>query len=147
MRLSNVFINSLLDFILRGQSLVLPEQLYVALYTTGPSDYQAGVEVSAESYHRVPIDRSLLTFSGTQGPGTTAVSDGVTGTVFNNNAIEFPAPTEDWGTIVGYALCYAETGVPYLIYCELDSPVVLGAGSSPASFSINSLSISLAARS
>jgi hypothetical protein len=86
-------------------------------WTEMASDMDAGTftEVSGGSYARASVAASLANFSGTQGAGTTVASTGTSGTSSNNAVISFPAPTADWGTVVGMVLMdAASAGTGYL---------------------------------
>jgi hypothetical protein len=87
-----------------------------AVFTEQSATLDAGTftEVTGGAYARVGVAASLANFSGTQGAGTTAASNGTTGTTSNNGAIAFPAPTAQWhpagGAVVGVAVFDAATG-------------------------------------
>lgn len=66
-----------------------------AQFTEQTAGLDAGtelVEANYVGYARVGVVSSLANFSGTQGPGTTAVSTGTGGRTSNNAAITFPDP-------------------------------------------------------
>ena len=54
-------------------------------------------EMSGTNYARLPIDLSLANFSGTQGQGTTVVSNGTSDTFYNNVAFNFAQSGAKWG--------------------------------------------------
>lgn len=97
MSASNYLENALVEHLFRsGTALSQPTTLEIALFTTLPDeDNLGGVEPAAASYARVSY-----------GPGAaywSAPSAG-DGRVANSFAITFPAPTEDWGTILGFGI-------------------------------------------
>lgn len=131
--------NKLIDHIYRGQPLSLPANWYVALMTTLPSDASAGTEVTGGAYARVALPRDMDTWAGTQGPGTTTVSTGASGTTSNNAVFTFPAPTDSWGTVVGLALFDQAVGGNMWSFGALGSPKNITAGADAPSFPISAL--------
>lgn len=149
MRFSIDFTNKLMDYIFRGQSLSLGNYFYVGLFTEAPTTSKSGKEVVGTEYKRMPIERSLFGFCGTQGNESTDISTGVSGTISNNEVIEWAAPVEeDWGTVVGCGLFLEETGTePYIFYSDLTSPVSVTKEGPSISFPVASFSIQLETRS
>lgn len=89
-----------LDFIFKNNThatpLVTPNNsIYVALYTTAPSESSAGTEVSGSSYARVQVPTANW---------TRTVSS-----VANNTEVVFPAVTTSAYTVVGWAIMDAST--------------------------------------
>jgi hypothetical protein len=142
--MSDYLENKLIDFVFRGQTFTPPATLYIALFTT--SDNDAGgtrVEVSGGSYARVAVTSSLANWAGTQGAGTTVASSGTSGTTSNNNAITFPAPTANWGTVVGLGVFDAASGGNELWYGSLTTNKTVNSGDSAPAFSAAALSIQI----
>lgn len=81
--MSNYLENALINVTLRNTAYTSPTTVYLALYTTDPTDADTGTECSGGSYAR-----QAITFG--------APSNGVS---TNSAAIEFPAATTSWGTI------------------------------------------------
>jgi hypothetical protein len=136
--------NKIVDAVFRGQPLNAPATFYAALLTTADNDAgTARVEVSGGSYARVAITSSLANWAGTQGAGTTVASTGASGTTSNNIAIQFPAPTANWGTVVGMSLFDAATGGNEWVYGALATPKTINSGDGAPSFTIGSLSIQI----
>lgn len=107
--LTDVWEKKVLDLIFRNTnaSATTPagldaSNLYVALFTTAPTDSTTGTEVSGGSYARVAVARS-----GT--PGWTAAS-GTTALTDNSGAITFTTASADWGTIVAAGICNSSAG-------------------------------------
>lgn len=94
--------NALVDSLLRGQPLIAPTTWFIALVTQFGDTITPGIEVTGGNYARATVAASLTAWSGTDGPGTTAISNGLSGLVSNNAAIAFPTASADWGRIVGY---------------------------------------------
>lgn len=109
---------------------------YVALFTVAPSDAGGGTEVSGGSYARVAVNATLANWSGTQSAGSTTASTGTGGETSNNNAVTFPTPTADWGTIgapiVAIGLFDQLTGGNLIRWATLDNArVVLNGDPAP----------------
>ena len=143
MAISNWLENNLIDFLLRGQVFTPPTTVYVGLFITAPDDAGGGTEVTGGSYARVSRACSLVNFSGTQGPGTTAVSSGTSGTCSNNADITFPAPSANWGTVTHLAVFDAATGGNLLFYAPLASAKTINNGDSAPAFPISNLTFTL----
>lgn len=127
--------NKIIDWLFRGQSFTPPATLHFALLTTNTDDDGSPlVEVSGGSYARVAVTASLANFAGTQSAGSTTASSGTSGTTSNNNAITFPAPTANWGSIVGMAVYDAASAGNMLIYTPLTTPKTVNNGDSAPSF-------------
>lgn len=126
--------NKIVDAVLRAQALGAPATHYVALYTVCPTDSTAGTEVSGGSYARVAVTASLANWSGTQGAGTTTASSGTSGTISNNIAITYPAPTANWTTVVCWGILDAPTGGNLWIYATLTVPKTVNNGDAAPSF-------------
>jgi hypothetical protein len=151
--LSNFLENKLIDFLFRGQALGItgasaasgtgPTTIYVALYTSSPTDAGGGTEVTGGSYARVAVTSSLANWAGTQSAGSTTASSGTSGTTSNNNAITFPAPTANWGTVVAAALLDASTGGNILAYGALTNNKTINNGDAAPSYPAGALTFQL----
>lgn len=137
--LSDFAENKVLDAILRGQALGAPVTHYVGLYTTNPSDTGGGVEVTGGAYARVAVTAGLAAWSGSQTPGTTVASTGTDGTIENNAAIAFPAPTANWGIVTGFGIFDALTAGNLWIYSALTVNKTINNGDAAPSFAIGAL--------
>jgi hypothetical protein len=126
--------NKLVDAVLRGQALGAPATMYVALYTTCPTDSTAGTEVSGGSYARVAVTSSLTNWAGTQSAGSTTASSGTGGTTSNNGVITFPAPTANWGVVACWGLADALTSGNLWIYATLTQSKTINNGDAAPSF-------------
>lgn len=126
--------NMIIDFIFRNQPLVMGPKLYIALFTTIPTDTIPGLEPVAPSYSRAETDRSLTGWSSTDDPTGTDISTGFSGTTYLLNNAEFPAPLEDWGTIVACGLYDSASGGNMLYWGVLGSPREVIAGDSGIMF-------------
>jgi len=140
--LTNALENSLVDWLLRGQTYTPPATSYIALYTVCPTDSTAGTEVTGGSYARAAVTSSLANWAGTQSAGSTVASTGTNGTTSNNGALAFPAATADWGTVNCFGVTTASTAGTLLIYAPLSSPRNITSGST-ASFAPAALTVQI----
>ena len=101
--LSNYLENKLLDHALGTASYTMPT-VYLALYTSDPTDADTGTEVSGGGYAR-----QAVSFNAASG-----------GSASNSSDITFPQATADWGTITHIGLRDASTGGNRLWYGALD---------------------------
>ncbi|MBB6176371.1 MULTISPECIES: phage tail fiber protein [Anoxybacillus] len=104
--ISNYLENALINAVLRNTPYTSPSAVYLALYTSDPTDANTGTEVTGGSYQRQQI-----TFS--------APSDGM---VSNSNEILFPVATANWGTVTHIGILDAATGGNLLFYGAVTTP-------------------------
>ncbi len=115
---STYLANEILDHVLGGGDYSRPATVYCALYTTLPdADGSGGTEVTGGSYARVAI-----TNNGTNFPAAAA------GQKSNGAAITFPAPSADWGAVVGAALLDASSGGNLLYIGPFSIPKTINNG-------------------
>lgn len=142
--MSDYLENKIIDWLLRGQTFTAPATVYVALFTTGDNDADsAKVEVSGGSYARVAVSSSLANWAGTQSSGSTTASSGTGGTTSNNNAITFPAPTGNWGSIVGIGIYDASSGGNLLFYGALGTNKTVNNGDPAPSIVAGTLTLQI----
>lgn len=125
--LSNYLENALINATLRNTSYTSPTTVYLALYTTDPTDADTGTEVSGGSYARQSI-----TFG--------APSNGVS---TNSAAIEFPQATGSWGTVTHVGIRDALTTGNLLYHTPLTASKTIATGDI-FRIAIGSLSVTLA---
>lgn len=125
--MSNFLENALINATLRNTSYTSPTVVYLALYTTDPTDADTGTEVSGGSYARQSI-----TFG--------APSNGVS---TNTAAIEFPQATGSWGTIGWVGIRDSLTTGNLLYHSPLDASKTIATGDI-FKIAIGSLSVTLA---
>lgn len=125
--MSNYLENALVNATLRNTSYTSPTTVYLALYTSDPTDADSGTEVSGGSYARQSI-----TFG--------APSNGVS---TNSAAIEFPQATGSWGTITHVGIRDALTTGNLLYHTPLDVSKAIASGDI-FKIAIGSLSVTLA---
>lgn len=136
---TNYLENKLIDQIFRGQAFSFPATLYIALFTSTPSDTGGGTEVSGGSYARVGLACSLTNWAGTQSAGSTVASNGTGGTTSNNVAITFPTPTAAWGSITHFAIFDALSAGNMLFWGALNTPKTVNNGDPAPVFSAGAL--------
>jgi len=110
--MSNYLENALINVTLRATSYTAPTTVYVALYTTDPTDADTGTEVTGGSYARTSV-----TFG--------APSNGVT---TNNADVTFPTCTSAWGTVTHIGLRDASTSGNLLYHTPLDASKTVDSG-------------------
>ena len=110
--MSNYLENALVNATLRNTSYTSPATVYVALYTTDPTDADTGTEVSGNGYARQSV-----TFS--------APSNGATS---NSSAVEFPQATGSWGTVAYIGLRDASSSGNLLYHTALDASKTIATG-------------------
>jgi len=125
--MSNYLENALVNATLRNTSYTSPTTVYLALYTSDPTDADSGTEVTGGSYARQSI-----TFG--------APSNGVS---TNSAAIEFPQCTSTWGTITHVGIRDALTTGNLLYHTPLDVSKTIATGDI-FRVAIGSLSVTLA---
>jgi hypothetical protein len=109
---SNYLENALINATLRNTSYTSPTTVYVALYTSDPTDADSGTEVSGGSYARTSV-----TFG--------APSNGV---ATNNADVTFPTSTGSWGTVTHVGVRDATTAGNLLYHASLTTSKTVGSG-------------------
>lgn len=125
--MSNYLENALINATLRNTSYTSPTTVYLALYTSDPTDADTGTEVSGNAY-----DRQSITFG--------APSNGVS---TNSAAIEFPQATGSWGTVAYIGIRDASTAGNLLFHTALDASKTISTGD-VFRIAIGSLSVAFA---
>ena len=110
--LSNYLENALINVTLRATSYTAPTTVYLALYTTDPTDADTGTECSGTAYARQSI-----TFG--------APSNGVS---TNSAVIDFPQAGGAWGTITHIGIRDAVTAGNLLYHSPLDTSKTIASG-------------------
>lgn len=75
--------NKLLNYVLKGTAYAAPTTLYVALFTSDPTDTGTGTEVTGGSYAR-----QTITFATSTASKSSTATDAL-----------FPVATAAWGTV------------------------------------------------
>ena len=110
--MSNYLENALINVTLRNTSYTAPTTVYVALYTSDPTDADTGTEVSGGSYARTAV-----TFA--------APSNGVS---TNSADVTFPTCTLAWGTVTHIGIRDALTSGNLLYHTPLDASKTIDLG-------------------
>lgn len=110
--MSNFLENALINATLRNTAFASPAVVYVALYSTDPTDADTGTEISG-----TPYSRQAVTF--------VAPTNGVT---TNNADVTFPQATSSWGTVGWIGLRSALTGGNLLYHTPLDVAKTIDTG-------------------
>jgi len=130
--LSDYLENTLANSVLRGNNFTAPSTLYLALFTTDPTDAGTGTEVADSAYLRQDMAKGDAVSTAFVAP-----SDGVTS---NAKLIQFPPIADGNVTITHYALYDAATGGNMLIHAPLTTSKNMEVGD-VVSFDIGALSI------
>jgi len=125
--MSNYLENALVNATLRNTAFTSPATVYLALYTTDPTDADTGTEVTGGSYARQSI---------TFGAPSNCVST-------NSVAIEYPQCTSTWGTVTHIGIRDALTTGNLLYHTPLDVSKTISTGDI-FKIAIGSLSVTLA---
>ena len=110
--------------ILRGTAFAAVSP-YVGLMTAAPGETGPGTEVSGGAYARVAV-----TFGAPSG-----------GAISNSGAVNFPTPTGNWGTIVGFGIFDAETSGNMLYYGDITPNKTINTGDT-VTFPVGDIDIS-----
>lgn len=110
--MSNYLENALINATIRNTSYTSPTTVYLALYTSDPTDADTGTEVTGNGYAR-----QAITFG--------APSNGVS---TNTAAIEFPQATGSWGTVAYVGIRDALTTGNLLFHTPLDASKTIATG-------------------
>lgn len=124
--MSNYLENALINVTLRNTAYTTPTTVYLALYTSDPTDADTGTEVSGGSYARQSI---------TMGAPSNGVST-------NSAAIEFPQCTVAWGTVAFIGIRDALTTGNLLYHSPLTTSKAIDVGDI-FKIAVGSLSVTL----
>jgi hypothetical protein len=103
--------NKVMLHVFGGTAYTAPTTLYLALYTTAPTDTGGGTELSGSGYARQTV-------------AFTVTND----TASNTSAIEFPTATGSWGTIVAVGVFDQLTSGNLLAYGNLTASKAIASG-------------------
>ncbi len=123
------FLNAIMGNVFHSKTdPALPSSMYVGLSTTAPGlDGSNVTEPQTGGYARVEISN---------------LSEPVDGEIYNQDSIEFPEATEDWGTVTHYVVFDSMSSGNLLMYEEFPSGRLIQA-ESQARFKPQSLKFSL----
>lgn len=104
--LSNYLEDKFLDITLRASLWTPPSKVYLALYTSDPTDANSGTEVTGGAY-----TRQQITFANPSN-----------GTVSSFSDVLFPVATAGWGTITHFGILDAQTSGNLFYHGSLTNP-------------------------
>jgi hypothetical protein len=129
---TNYLEGQLLNLIFRTQTAWKPSATYIGLFTAAPSDAGGGTEVTGGSYARVAV--SQLDANWTAPSGTPRV-------ISNVNAVTFPSPTANWGTVTHFGAFDASTSGNLEYWNSLTTSKTINNGDAAPSFAAGSLTV------
>lgn len=110
--MSNYLENALINVTLRATSYTAPTTVFLALYTTDPTDADTGTECSGTNYVR-----QAVTFGAPSNGAST-----------NSAVIDFPQAGSAWGTITHIGIRDALTVGNLLYHTPLDASKTIANG-------------------
>lgn len=110
--MSNYLENALINATLRNTSYTSPAAVYVALFTSDPTDAGSGTEVSGGSYAR-----QSATFGSPSNGASTTTAD-----------IQFPQATGNWGTVAYFGIYDASSSGNLLYHGALTASKTIETG-------------------
>lgn len=116
--------------VLGSNTFAKPSALYAALFTSAITPGGSGTEVTGGSYARVAITQADANWNQVVSSNTVWA---------NANAITFPSPTANWGSVQCIALFDASSGGNMLAYATLSSTLNVTSGSPAPTFPASSL--------
>jgi hypothetical protein len=138
--LSNYLENKLVDHVFRNTPYAVPTAVWVALYTTAPTDAGGGVEVAGGNYGRVQVGPSTTAWNATQG-GTAGASSGTDGQTENAADIVFPSPSATWGLVSAFGLLDAASAGNLLVWSTLTPSQQVNGGDAAPKFLAGALTV------
>ena len=110
--MSNYLENALVDATLRNTSYTSPATVYVALFTTDPTDANTGTEVTGGAYARTSV----------------AFAAPSNGAAASSADCTFPTCTSTWGTVSHIGIFDASTSGNLLYHTPLDTSKTIETG-------------------
>jgi len=114
---SNYLENTLLDEVLGGTGYTPAATVYIALYTTAPTDAGGGTEVSGGSYARKSVTNNTTNWPNASG-----------GSKSNGTAITFTTASASWGTVVAFGIFDDPTAGNLLYWGDVSPSKAIGNG-------------------
>ena len=102
----------ILDHLLGNQAYTSPATVWIALYTTTPSDDGGGVEVVSGAYARAAVVNNTTNWP---------VASSASITKYNAVSIGFVQATASWGTVSGFAILDASAAGNILYFGTLST--------------------------
>ena len=110
--MSNFLENALINATLRATTYTSPSTVYVALFTTDPTDAASGTEVTGGSYARTSV-----AFAAPSNGASASSAD-----------CTFPTCTSTWGTVSHIGIFDASTSGNLLYHTPLDTSKTIETG-------------------
>ena len=110
-QMSDYLENALVNAVLRNQAFTSPATVYLALYTSDPTDAKTGTEVSGGGYVR-----QAITFNAPTNGATPSAAD-----------VLFPIASASWGTVTHIGILDASTVGNLLFYGALTNSKTIAA--------------------
>ena len=122
--------------LLRTATWSKPATIFIGLFTVMPGeDGTGGTEVTGGGYARIQCGPGDAYWTGPN------AGDGV---YSNTDVITFPAPSGDWGTILGYGLFSAVSGGTLYISKAFATSVTVNSGAGAPGFAIGAITVTFA---
>lgn len=102
----------MLDHVLGKTTYTAPSTLYVALFTSAPTDAGGGTEVATGSYARAAVTNDTAKFPNASG-----------GAKSNADDVIFATASASWGTVVAVGIYDASTAGNLLFWTNLATPI------------------------
>lgn len=96
----------ILEHTLRGSTLPVPSTIYMALFTSDPTDAKTGIELGDSAYVRQDMAKGGTISSGWTAPATSGTGMAVS----NALVIQFPPIADGTVTVTHYGLFDAQIG-------------------------------------
>lgn len=126
----------LLDHVLGNTAYAAPATVYVGLHTDANTATQrdAGTvtEVSGGSYARVAVTNNTTNWPN---------ASGITAAKSNANAVTFPAPTANWGTVTSFGIYDAASAGNLLFWGDLSASRSILSGDGAPSFAAGDIDL------
>lgn len=105
-----------------GHSTAFPAEMYLALFTTTPTDAGGGVEVgdTGTNYARAQLANNDTFWQAASGGSKT-----------NGILLQFNQATDDWGQVTAWAIMTEVTGGSIVVYGELAVAKTIATGMAP----------------
>ena len=128
--MSNWMAASVMNEYFRGVTVTPPAAVYLALYTTNPTDSDTGTELSGGGYARQQIvfSEPMVVAGKTQ--------------VQNSLAVTFPVAASDWGSVAFWGIRSASSGGTLLAYGGFSQTKTIATGDQ-LHVAINAITINL----
>ncbi len=131
---TNYLETAFLNHIFRTTKLTGPTNVYIGLFTATPGETGGGTEVTGGAYARVTV-------AAVDAQWAAPADSGGRQQTSNTNAITFPTPTANWGTVTQVGISDAATAGNVLYYGTLGTARTINNGDQAPSFAAGALTI------